>query len=202
MANSKENKAFECPLCHKSMNRKFSFERHRKHCVEKTKGAKSRNFQPYQCPSPKMAQKSAGALIESFQSRITDLYSRGRGTYHEVEFEDNENNNENRNKPWNSMLRSIRNINFIHCHSQRKNGFLPISSEVDNVEVGVVRVALVSLASRGSITRDLDTWYTLPEHEDNTCATNAAAANYDVAGSPELHSFSHFYLPAQYPEEN
>ena len=38
MANSKDNKAFECPLCHKSMNRKFSFERHRKHCIEKTKG--------------------------------------------------------------------------------------------------------------------------------------------------------------------
>ena len=43
MANSKDNKAFECPLCHKSMNRKFSFERHRKHCVEKTKGTKKIN---------------------------------------------------------------------------------------------------------------------------------------------------------------
>ena len=64
-----------------------------------------------------------------------------------------------------------------------RNGFLPISSEVDNVEVGVVRVALVSLASRGSMTRDLDTWYTLPEHEDNVCATTEAAANYDVAGN-------------------
>ena len=37
-------------------------------------GAKSRNFQPYQCPSPKMAQRSAGSLIESFQSRITEMY--------------------------------------------------------------------------------------------------------------------------------
>ena len=37
-------------------------------------GAKSRNFQPYQCPSPKMAQRSAGSLMESFQSRITEMY--------------------------------------------------------------------------------------------------------------------------------
>ena len=62
-----------------------------------------------------------------------------------------------------------------------RNGFLPISSEVDNVEVGVVRVALVSLASRGSMTRDLDTWYTLPEHEDTHATT--AADSYDVAGN-------------------
>ena len=38
MANSKEPKNYVCSLCNKSMNRKISFEKHRKNCVEKTKG--------------------------------------------------------------------------------------------------------------------------------------------------------------------
>ena len=116
MANDKERKTYVCSLCHKSMNRKLSFERHKRNCAEKTQGdlnfraikasdsnqkvfldflnlfkllifkdfistsyhnslgAKSRNFHPYQCPSPKMAQKSAGAFMESFQNRISDMY--------------------------------------------------------------------------------------------------------------------------------
>ena len=162
MAIDKERKNFVCSLCHKSMNRKLSFERHKRNCVEKTKGdyeiifknkfycfylsrfriqimfygfvgTKIRNFHPYQCPSPKMAQKSAGAFMESFQNRISDIYrlisiytltlfyasslSRGRSSYHEVEEREAENSN---SRPWSSMMNNIRNINFLHAHSQRK----------------------------------------------------------------------------------
>lgn len=38
MANIKDNKNFECPFCQKSMNRKFSFERHKKNCEDRLKG--------------------------------------------------------------------------------------------------------------------------------------------------------------------
>ena len=152
MANYKEPKTYVCSLCNKSMNRKISFEKHRKNCVEKTKGdfisikydkkmscssgAKSRNFQPYQCPSPKMAQRSAGSLMESFQSRITEMYRwililnivcsvvyistllhRGRASYHEVEDVET---GPSSSKPWHSVVDNIRNINFLHTHSQRK----------------------------------------------------------------------------------
>ena len=48
-------------------------------------GAKSRNFHPYQCPSPKMAQKSAGAFMESFQNRISDMY-RLKSQYYSFQF--------------------------------------------------------------------------------------------------------------------
>ena len=154
MANSKEPKNYVCSLCNKSMNRKISFEKHRKNCVEKTKGdfisikydkkmscssgAKSRNFQPYQCPSPKMAQRSAGSLMESFQSRITEMYRwiliqnivcsvvyistllhRGRASYHEVEDVETGPSSSS-SKPWHSVVDNIRNINFLHTHSQRK----------------------------------------------------------------------------------
>ena len=39
MATDQENnKSYECPFCHKSMNRKFSFERHKKQCVDRLQG--------------------------------------------------------------------------------------------------------------------------------------------------------------------
>ena len=38
MANDKERKTYVCSLCHKSMNRKLSFERHKRNCAEKTQG--------------------------------------------------------------------------------------------------------------------------------------------------------------------
>ena len=101
-------------------------------------GAKSRNFQPYQCPSPKMAQRSAGSLMESFQSRITEMYRwililtivcsvvyistllhRGRASYHEVEDVETSPSSSS-SKPWHSVVDNIRNINFLHTHSQRK----------------------------------------------------------------------------------
>ena len=160
MANSKEPKTYVCSICNKSMNRKISFEKHRKNCVEKTKGnfismyklinitkvfrfffsgAKSRNFQPYQCPSPKMAQRSAGSLMESFQSRITEMYRwiliriivlkistlfiRGRASYHEVEDVETGPSSSS-SKPWHSVVDNIRNINFLHTHSQRKYVFI------------------------------------------------------------------------------
>ena len=94
-----------------SMNRRISFNKHKKNCADKTKGnnwfkeevmkawiwktvflwlqlpyftvtllnlsvsgAKLRNLNPYQCPSPSMAHKSAGSFIGSFQSKFSDFY--------------------------------------------------------------------------------------------------------------------------------
>ena len=39
----------------------------------------AKNFVPYQCPSPKMAQKSAGAFIDNFLPRLSGLYNRWCG---------------------------------------------------------------------------------------------------------------------------
>ena len=50
------------------------------------------------------------------------------------------------------------------CH---RNGFLPITSEVDTAEASVLRVALVGLGGHVRGSRDLDTWYTLPESPDS-----------------------------------
>ena len=88
-----------------------------------------------------MAQRSAGSLMESFQSRITEMYRwililnivvlyistllhRGRASYHEVEDVETGNSSpsssSSSNKPWHSVVDNIRNINFLHTHSQRK----------------------------------------------------------------------------------
>ena len=81
-----------------------------------------------------MAQRSAGSLMESFQSRITEMYRwililnivvlyistllhRGRASYHEVEDVET---GPSSSKPWHSVVDNIRNINFLHTHSQRK----------------------------------------------------------------------------------
>lgn len=183
MANDKERKTYVCSLCHKSMNRKLSFERHKRNCAEKTQGAKSRNFHPYQCPSPKMAQKSAGAFMESFQNRISDMY-RGRSSYHEVEERDEDNN-----RPWSNVMNNIRNINFLNAHSQRKNGFLPITSEVETAETSVMRVALVGLGGHVRGSRDLDTWYTLPE-------TPEPCHVVEMAGPSQLDPVPALHVPA------
>ena len=45
----------------------------------------------------------------------------------------------------------------------KRNGFLPITSEVETAETSVMRVALVGLGGHVRGSRDLDTWYTLPE---------------------------------------
>ena len=42
-----------------------------------------------------------------------------------------------------------------------------MNSDVDTAEIGVLRLAMVSLGSHHSLTRDLDTWYTLPETRDH-----------------------------------
>jgi len=185
MAKDKENKTFECPFCHKSMNRKFSFERHKRNCSDRLQGA-SRNFVPYQCPSPKMAQKSAGAFIDNFLPRLSDLY-RNRPNYREVQDLDNKNTNhqaEEGNSIWSGFMDSIRNMKFLHSHAQRKNGFLPISSEVCGPELGVVRVAVVGLGQGNNI-NNLNNWYSRPEE-----------------GSYELCPLSNLHLPAQCPEED
>ena len=88
-----------------------------------------------------MAQRSAGSLMESFQSRITEMYRwililnivfsvvyistllhRGRASYHEVEDVETGNSSpsSSSSKPWHSVVDNIRNINFLHTHSQRK----------------------------------------------------------------------------------
>ena len=54
----------------------------------------------------------------------------------------------------------------MECFYNR-NGFLPISSEVDTAEVGVLRLAMVSLGSHQNLTHDLDTWYSLPDQHDD-----------------------------------
>jgi len=51
-------------------------------------------------------------------------------------------------------------INALYSHTQKKSGFLPISSEVEFAEVGVVRVALVSMGEHIGL---LDNWYTTPD---------------------------------------
>ena len=88
-----------------------------------------------------MAQRSAGSLMESFQSRITEMYRwililnivhcryvvlyistllhRGRASYHEVEDVETSPSSSS-SKPWHSVVDNIRNINFLHTHSQRK----------------------------------------------------------------------------------
>lgn len=191
----KDGKCFECPICHKSMNRKSSFDRHKKSCVDKTKGAKSRNFSPYQCPSPSMAHKSAGAFIGSFQSKLSDIYT-SRSSYHEVDDND-EADNIHRQRPWHQMLKGFRNINFLSNHHYRKNGFLPMPSDVDTAEIGVLRLAMVSLGSHHSLTRDLDTWYTLPETHDHQLARQE-----DSSDSVQLNSVSHFDLPCPCSQED
>ena len=140
MANDQENnKSYECPFCHKSMNRKFSFERHKKQCVDRLQGkdemlkaegvmrllSGAKNFVPYQCPSPKMAQKSAGAFIDNFLPRLSSLYNRDRTSYREVEDVDNNNFNcaqqtREGSRIWSGLKESIRNIKFINSHAQRK----------------------------------------------------------------------------------
>ena len=78
--------------------------------------------------------------MESFQSRITEMYRwililnivfsvvyissllhRGRASYHEVEdVETGPSSSSSSSKPWHSVVDNIRNINFLHTHSQRK----------------------------------------------------------------------------------
>ena len=47
-------------------------------------------------------------------------------------------------------------------HLHRRNGFLPISSEVAGSELGVVRVAVVGLGQRNNI-NNLQNWYSRPD---------------------------------------
>jgi len=72
-------------------------------------------------------------------------------------------------KVWQMITRNIMGINSLYSHAQRKSGFLPISSDVEVAEVGVVRVALVSMGENISL---LDNWYTLPD-EGNKVPLNS-----------------------------
>jgi len=85
-------------------------------------------------------------------------------------------------KVWQMITRNIMGINSLYSHVQRKSGFLPISSDVEVAEVGVVRVALVSMGENISL---LDNWYTLPDE-----------------GSSQLDTVPDLNLPSQCVEEN
>ena len=59
-----------------------------------------------------------------------------------------------------------------------------MSSDVDTAEIGVLRLAMVSLGSHHSLTRDLDTWYTLPETLDHgDQGTGEADQETDMSGN-------------------
>merc|ERR1712142_369563 len=174
-------------------------------CPKFVAGAKSRSFQPYKCS---MARTSPSALMEHLIPKLTELYHRtGRPALYQQQVDDSENNNSYNNnnnnnnnmvqrdrevgilssshpglKVWQMITKNIMGINSLYSHAQRKSGFLPISSEVDVAEVGVVRVALVSM---GEIISLLDNWYTLPDE-----------------GSSELDPFPDLHLPDQRVEEN
>merc|ERR1719309_392023 len=179
------------------MNRKYSFERHRKSCKDKIKGAKTRSFQPYQCH---MARTSPSALMDHILPKLTELCRGRQGLYQQVEDRENNNYSYNNNnytendrevgvfrsgpglKVWQMITKNIMGINCLYSQVQRKSGFLPISSEVDLAEVGVVRVALVSMGEHIGL---LDNWYTLPDE-----------------GASELDPFPDFNIPDQRSQEN
>jgi len=121
------------------------------------------------------------AIKEHLIPKLTELCQRGRpGSYRHVEdfennnYSDNNNNNntdDNRHvgifgsnyqglKIWQTISKNIMGINALYSHTQKKSGFLPISSEVEFAEVGVVRVALVSMGEHIGL---LDNWYTTPD---------------------------------------
>jgi len=151
-----------------------------------------------------MARTSPSALMEHLLPKLTEFYNRnGRPATYQQQVDDNENNNYSYNnnniiekdrevgvfssshpglKVWQMITKNIMGINSLYTHAQRKSGFLPISSEVELAEVGVVRVALVSMGEHISL---LDNWYTLPD-----------------AGSSELDTVPNLYLPDQCVEEN
>jgi len=149
-----------------------------------------------------MARTSPSALMEHLLPKLTEFYHRGRPALYQ-QVDDNENNNYSYNnnninetdrevgvfssgrpglKVWQMITKNIMGINCLYSHSQRKSGFLPISSEVELAEVGVVRVALVSMGEHIGL---LDNWYTLPDE-----------------GSSELDPFPDLNLPDQRSQEN
>ena len=59
-----------------------------------------------------------------------------------------------------------------------RSGFLPISSEVELAEVGVVRVALVSMGEHIGL---LDNWYTLPDEGNKVCSDYTGLCRTEIA---------------------
>jgi len=151
-----------------------------------------------------MARTSPSALLDHILPKLSEFYNRsGRLAMYQQQVDDNENNNysyHNNNivetdkeismfsssqpglKVWQMITRNIMGINSLYSHAQRKSGFLPISSDVEVAEVGVVRVALVSMGENISL---LDNWYTLPDE-----------------GSSQLDTVPDLNLPSQCVEEN
>lgn len=66
-----------------------------------------------------MAQKSAGAFIDTFLPRLSQLYRRG-GDYSEVEDLDTTSHQGEGSRVWGSIRDSFKNINFLHSHVHRK----------------------------------------------------------------------------------
>jgi len=137
-----------------------------------------------------MARTSPSALMEHLLPKLTEFYHRGRPAIYQQQVDDNENNNYSYNnnniiendrevgifnaghqglKVWQMITKNIMGVNCLYSHTQRKSGFLPISSDVELAEVGVVRVALVSMGEHIGL---LDNWYTLPD-EGNKVPLNS-----------------------------
>ena len=58
-----------------------------------------------------------------------------------------------------------------------------MSSDVDTAEIGVLRLAMVSLGSHTNLTRDLDTWYTLPETMEHGDQETREGDQEDMSGN-------------------
>jgi len=135
-----------------------------------------------------MARTSPSALMDHLLPKLTELCRGRQGLYQQVEDRENNNYSYNNNnytendrevgvfrsgpglKVWQMITKNIMGINCLYSQVQRKSGFLPISSEVDLAEVGVVRVALVSMGEHIGL---LDNWYTLPEEGNNKVPLNS-----------------------------
>merc|ERR1712240_680320 len=93
------------------MNRKYSFERHKRSCKNRIKGAKSRSFQPYKCS---MARTSPSALMEHLIPKLTELYHRtGRPALYQQQVDDSENNNYSYNNNNNNMVQKDREVGIL-----------------------------------------------------------------------------------------
>lgn len=135
-----------------------------------------------------MARTSPSALMEHILPKMMEFYRGRPAIYQQVDDRENNNYSYNNNniteddrevglfnsgrpgmKVWQMITKNIMGINCLYSHAQRKSGFLPISSEVELAEVGVVRVALVSMGEHIGL---LDNWYTQPD-EGNKVPLNS-----------------------------
>jgi len=63
-------------------------------------------------------------------------------------------------KLWQNITRNIIGVNCLYNQAKKRCGFVPIVSEVELAEVGLVRVAMVSMGEHLGL---LNNWYSLPD---------------------------------------